>query len=1126
MADLQKIQFLRTKTSGKWPTTNQISEGELAINLQDRLLFTNDGNGNIINLGFAKGGNVDGNITVDRDNSMIRIGNDKDLALVKQTNGHGFIGLNNTNDFLIRRSTETTIDPTATFSTIFSITGNGNVTASSFNGPLKGNSDSTTKLQTGRYIYGNLFDGTSDLNGDIKSTTGMFYGKDNYHYIDLGSGSTNNVTLGTYAADFIIKDAFNNKQLFRMNADGSADTTDRMKALYFFAPGTLSPKTDRQGAYISWNFTGGGGETDFINNRGQGVGGFNWYNTGDGKTHNILASLDSNGNLSLKNSLLSVGINSSASIKVSKDSSSSITSEQAALQVTGQFGGGVSLRDTTSSTAASLYMNGGQLEFNVGKTGDNNLAKSMSIDPWSQLHVTSNVISGGYFQTASGLIKNDDYHYIDIGKSMTNVMKFGMYSGVFNFIDSNSGNEIFKVTPANLTYNGSTIATLKGGGNTVTDSPVFTNSISVNKDIVAGGWVYAAYFSGSAQKAKQLETPRKINGTVFDGTADIQTNFPYQGAIPTGNYSIPWDSPGGFYQSVLSGVDSHIVMHSGNIGGSTPVLQIKASYSNGGISYKTARDTAGFDKDWTKICTESDGMAVAAKRLEQTRSIFGNSYNGTQDVNGDIYIDGLKPTITLKESGQGDAFQIYFNSDGSDDSNKLLVRSSVGGGGAAPSYTTAMSILGKSQFVGIGTETPSQKLDVNGNIWANGNISLAGTVYTNGLVSGNNITANGGYMYSNDIYHYINIGKQASDTQEFGTWGGSWSFKNTQTGKSVVTIDSSGNAMANALIVNAPWGNPNNGIFPGNGDGASISTTNMDIGSWWSIGIYDRCFNKRTGFFDARAGTLQMNGGFYALSGNRRGDFDYHNYAVRVGGDKSGGIALLDTVNYGLQSKFGYLAISSSGADKWWFTNSDSSFRSAGPVLVGTYLNVGSTLTATGSITSSSYVSGSSIVSTSGQFSTDQYHYIDIGNSNGGNDRINFGTYSGVFNFYDTKAGTNRATINAQNGDIWSSGTITANGDVVAFSDKKLKENLEIIDNPLDRISKLSGYTYDRIDQGNRRSVGLIAQDVQKVLPEAVTETEGTLGVNYNGVTAALVEAVKALQNEVEELRRQIHDAD
>lgn len=62
MATLKQIQFKRSKTAGARPSASVLAEGELAINLKDRVLFTKDDQGNIIDLGFAKGGSIDGNV--------------------------------------------------------------------------------------------------------------------------------------------------------------------------------------------------------------------------------------------------------------------------------------------------------------------------------------------------------------------------------------------------------------------------------------------------------------------------------------------------------------------------------------------------------------------------------------------------------------------------------------------------------------------------------------------------------------------------------------------------------------------------------------------------------------------------------------------------------------------------------------------------------------------------------------------------------------------------------------------------------------------------------------------------------------------------------------------------------
>lgn len=102
-----------------------------------------------------------------------------------------------------------------------------------------------------------------------------------------------------------------------------------------------------------------------------------------------------------------------------------------------------------------------------------------------------------------------------------------------------------------------------------------------------------------------------------------------------------------------------------------------------------------------------------------------------------------------------------------------------------------------------------------------------------------------------------------------------------------------------------------------------------------------------------------------------------------------------------------------------------------------------------------------------------------------------------------------------------TSGNFTATGNVAAYSDKRLKTNIETIDNALARVKKLSGVTYNRkdIEQGVRH-MGLIAQDVQRVAPETVrTGPDGYLSVAYGNLVGLLVEAVKELASEVETLK-------
>jgi len=104
-------------------------------------------------------------------------------------------------------------------------------------------------------------------------------------------------------------------------------------------------------------------------------------------------------------------------------------------------------------------------------------------------------------------------------------------------------------------------------------------------------------------------------------------------------------------------------------------------------------------------------------------------------------------------------------------------------------------------------------------------------------------------------------------------------------------------------------------------------------------------------------------------------------------------------------------------------------------------------------------------------------------------------------------------------GELFVSGNITG---FANFSDITLKENLEIINNPVDKVMNLNGYTFNYIGS-DIRMPGLVAQEVEEVLPEAVYETpQGKKALHYANMVGLLVEAVKELKAEVEELKTKI----
>ena len=115
-----------------------------------------------------------------------------------------------------------------------------------------------------------------------------------------------------------------------------------------------------------------------------------------------------------------------------------------------------------------------------------------------------------------------------------------------------------------------------------------------------------------------------------------------------------------------------------------------------------------------------------------------------------------------------------------------------------------------------------------------------------------------------------------------------------------------------------------------------------------------------------------------------------------------------------------------------------------------------------------------------------------------------------------------------------ASGQIDADGDIIAFSsatssDRKLKENIQKVEGALELVSQLDGVTFDWKDKERGSAAGVIAQNVEEVLPSAVKDVD-TLSeegethkvVDYNQLSALFIEAIKELKEENKLLRAEI----
>jgi len=155
----------------------------------------------------------------------------------------------------------------------------------------------------------------------------------------------------------------------------------------------------------------------------------------------------------------------------------------------------------------------------------------------------------------------------------------------------------------------------------------------------------------------------------------------------------------------------------------------------------------------------------------------------------------------------------------------------------------------------------------------------------------------------------------------------------------------------------------------------------------------------------------------------------------------------------------------------------------------------------------------------------------------------NNGSETGIYNdvdnewmFYGVHNSYTRMYHNGSSKVETTSSGVTVNGDVNSTSDIRYKKNIETIDSALEKVQSLRGVTFDwdneafPEDESNKkpnfteRATGVIAQDVEKVLPEAVHENPetGFKNVAYGNMVGLLVEAIKEQQTQINDLKAEI----
>lgn len=149
--------------------------------------------------------------------------------------------------------------------------------------------------------------------------------------------------------------------------------------------------------------------------------------------------------------------------------------------------------------------------------------------------------------------------------------------------------------------------------------------------------------------------------------------------------------------------------------------------------------------------------------------------------------------------------------------------------------------------------------------------------------------------------------------------------------------------------------------------------------------------------------------------------------------------------------------------------------------------------------------------------------------SNSPNDNaggVDFGyTQDNTFNrtSFISSSGVGSFKMITTGSDINVGRNIKLSGDLFLTSDRRIKREIKKVDNALERISKLNGYTFYKEGFKNK-TAGIIAQEVRDVFPELVNEKNSILEVNYNGLHSLIIEAIKEISSKIDNLENKIRN--
>jgi hypothetical protein len=399
--------------------------------------------------------------------------------------------------------------------------------------------------------------------------------------------------------------------------------------------------------------------------------------------------------------------------------------------------------------------------------------------------------------------------------------------------------------------------------------------------------------------------------------------------------------------------------------------------------------------------------------------------------------------------------------------------------------------------VGIGTTSPSAKLEVNGNVRASYYVAYSGGVYSEYIYDGMYSTGTDQYIYTAGAYNtrfYTNTSERMRITSggNVGIGTTSPSYKLHVVGSIYTSANLTTAGSVTIGMSPAPFWNAK---FTDYSDGSGVYIGSVQAGGYKYISGESYYNNSGYWYSDLTTSTaIGLGSGilrFYTNSGLTANTNFTPSERMRIASDGNVGIGTTSpSSKLEVYTGGGYLTVSTNdGAGSYDGFGLNFRIANASQDLVqfrGVYTDSGAGGTgglniltkSQGTLYSRIYITGDSLA------------YVGIG-----------------------------TTGPSYKLDVV--GTIRASGDVIAYSDARVKDNVQTVEKALEKITSLRGVTYTRNDSEDKsRKVGVIAQEVLPILPEVVQQdTEGNYSVAYGNIVGVLIEAIKELKTEVEDLK-------